>query len=337
MPDPGDTEERFRAYYQAALDKGADPLVLLFVMVILVGLFVLALKFWLDYRTKVARIRAGYSPEPDEERDSKSSQNTSTDVTALKLGLTKDLITEMLSPLLTLLADNTTAIRELAANLVVRDSDAVRASIDHTRVHRELMGDTGEIKQGLGGLADIFTSGYKSIMQTVVEAADSPIKVGVVFIDKEMKFRAWNREGAIIFGKGFDAEGKLSPLTSLGAAHSKGLGRNSDLETIIETAHDARERQIDVLELSVSGTDEGKWNWYLLAAFPFATSTLLLLLDIGDISRGALPKIVKTEVKSKNKDKNVKVVTPLPVEAVLPLVSLPQKKVSEIDEHDKTR
>ena len=57
MPDAGETADRFEAYYQAALDKGADPLILLFVIVILVGLLILGLKFWLDYRTTVARIR----------------------------------------------------------------------------------------------------------------------------------------------------------------------------------------------------------------------------------------------------------------------------------------
>ena len=84
-------------------------------------------------------------------------------------------------------------------------------------------------------------------------------------------------------------------------SHSKALGNNLDLSGIIDKAHSSSSYQSDVLELSIPGAEEGKWNWYLIAVLPFPTSTILLLLDIGDVSRGDLPEPNNVGNKKSNK------------------------------------
>ena len=337
MPNPGDTEERFRAYYEAALAKGADPLVLLFVMVIIIALLVLGLKFWLDYRTKIARIRAGYSPERDEDKDlppgATPPYGTQIDVSALKMELTRDIISEVMSPLLALIGDNiarltenTTAVRELASNLVSRDKEMFRVGEDNTKAYQELAQDAGLVKQELGGLTALFSSGYQKVVAQITEASQSPVNIGVAFLNKDMSFRAWNQEGGIIFGGVTDKDGKVLPPTISGASYNKGLGNNKNLKEVIKTAHKEKEKQVDILELSVPGTDEGKWNWYLLVVFPFIGSTLLLLMDVGDISRVELPDIVgqKKTVDKGSEGAVKKVVDPVT-----------ETKVEKVKEDDK--
>ena len=340
MPDPGDTEERFRAYYEAALAKGADPLVLLFVMVIIIALLVLGLKFWLDYRTKIARIRAGYSPERDEEKDlppgATPPYGTQIDVSALKMELTRDIISEVMSPLLALIGDNiarltenTTAVRELASNLVSRDKEMFRVGEDNSKAYQELAQDTGAVKQELGELTALFSSGYQKVVTQITKASQSPVSIGVAFLNKDMSFRAWNQEGGIIFGGAFDKDGKVLPPTISGASHNKGLGNNKNLREVIKTAHKEKEKQVDILELSVPGTDEGKWNWYLLVAFPFIGSTLLLLMDVGDISRAEFSDIVdQKKVVSKDSKSAIKEDLSLKVKPPVP-------KVEEAKKDDK--
>lgn len=303
MPGIEDTEERFRAYYQAALDKGADPLVLLFVVVLIIALLVLGLKFWLDYRTTVARIRAGYSPEPDEEKDipgdSTPPYGTQIDIAALRMELTKDIIAEVMSPLLALLGDNiarltenTNAVREMASNIVSREREMFRISEENAKVYKDFAESTETVNEGLGGLTSLFSSGYQKVVTQITKASQSPVNIGVVFLGKDMSFRAWNQEGGIIFGGATDKDGKILPPTISGASYNRGLGNNKDLKEVIKTAHSEKQKQVDILELSVPGADEGKWNWYLLVVFPFIGSTLLLLMDIGDVSRGQFPDIV---------------------------------------------
>ena len=337
MPNPGDTEERFRAYYEAALAKGADPLVLLFVMVIIIALLVLGLKFWLDYRTKIARIRAGYSPERDEDKDlppgATPPYGTQIDVSALKMELTRDIISEVMSPLLALIGDNiarltenTTAVRELASNLVSRDKEMFRVGEDNTKAYQGLAQDTGIVKHELGELTSLFSSGYQKVVTQITEASQSPVNIGVAFLNKDMSCRAWNQEGGIIFGGVTDKDGKVLPPTISGASYNKGLGNNKNLKEVIKTAHKEKEKQVDILELSVPGTDEGKWNWYLLVAFPFIGSTLLLLMDVGDISRVELPDIVgqKKTVDKGSEGAVKKVVDPVT-----------ETKVEKVKEDDK--
>jgi len=336
MPNPGDTEERFRAYYEAALAKGADPLVLLFVMVIIIALLVLGLKFVLDYRTKIARIRAGYSPERDEEKDltpgSTPPYGTQVDVAALKMELTRDIISEVMSPLLALIGDNiarltenTNAVRELASNLVSREQASFKASQDNIQVHQELVQESKNVKKGLGELTALFSSGYQRVVTQITQASQSPVNIGVVFLNKDMSFRAWNQEGGIIFGGATDKDGKVLPPTISGASYNKGLGNNKNLKEVIKTAHKEKEKQVDILELSVPGTDGGKWNWYLLVAFPFIGSTLLLLMDVGDISRGEFPETDQKKTASKGSEvPDKKAVT-----------SVAEVKVEKVKEDDK--
>ena len=298
MPDDEDivgTSEKLNAYYQAALEKGADPIVLMVVIILLVLLLVVGLKIYTDYRMRMARLRLGYSPEPGEERDSQKTDAQS-GATDAKSDIATEVIRETIAPLLTLIVDAVASIRELTAVIERRDSHLVerdrKLAVErqanqtaHTGFSQNVVEVKGDINRGIGDIMTLFKSGYESVIQQVLS---SRIRAGMVVLDKTQLVQAWNAEGMEIFGgKADDSDVIGQPI---GASHSKCLGSSLDLCGIVQQAHEKIVPQVDVLELSLPGAEEGKWNWYLMVVLPFPTTTILLLADIGDVSRSIMPK-----------------------------------------------
>jgi ubiquitin len=199
-------------------------------------------------------------------------------------------MTELFAPVIALSAENVTVARENAAAIsnlanIQEQSLKVNAKSDneHKQAHDGFQEGFKYAKKGIDKLERDMSTGHEEIIEKVL--ATSP-KFGVVILSKEGNLQAWNDEGKAIFGGSDDMLGK--PLTH---AHSKCLGKGDSLQDMLSSKSDDNKQYVDVLELSLPGADEGKWNWFLIHITKYTSVIVLLLLDIGDITRGK-PSIV---------------------------------------------
>jgi hypothetical protein len=298
MPDGEDivdASDRFNAYYQAALDKGADPLVLFLFIIVIVGLFVLGLWIWTQYRYKIRSLERGLLPDGTTMIGSQvSAQAAAADLSQMR----QEFITETLAPMMSLFVDNTAAIRELASAIKTRDETVDREESEHKKSHDYFVQKTHHFSKDLNKITDIVTKNSDTF-STMLTGTENLLKMGVMLFDTDYKLSGWNTISQKIVGKKGE-ESKIyigKSLAELGVFHTKCLGSNVGLTGFLQMAHKEMSSKIDILELSFSEVEKGEWNWYFALVLPFPKSVLLILMDVGDMTRTFLPEV--SDLRSK--------------------------------------
>lgn len=286
--DVNDAVDKFGAYYQAALDSGADPLILMLFVLILVGLFVLAIWIVVNYRIQVKRLQSGYSPEPGERRADMSGAVAGSSIDVVQWS--QQFMKETLTPLMTMFNNHTVAIQNLADSIAIKEKREETTTREHKSSHQFFTEKT----EALGGVLNAVKEKVEEnrrLYISLMEGTENLMKTGIMLLDSELKMVGWNKIGQIIAGK----KGEVSKdylgksLLELGVFHTKCLGTNTSLKTFISNTRERKSPGFDVLELSFSEVEKGEWNWYFLIVLPFSENNLLLLFDIGDMTRAFLP------------------------------------------------
>ncbi len=263
---------------------GVDPVAMLI-------LFLIGLYLWTNYRITMSRLKKKYRDEyghSDSDQQSTSGSGEGPLTAA-------DLI-----PFMNILSEYANAVKEMAGSLIANTSQLNTISDINAADHKTFRNEAVAIKSSIGSFNTALERNKQEILGSILGRTENVLRVGISLFDSNLNLIGWNKEGKDIFSsedkKATSMIGKR--IDSVGSSHRKCLGNNKPLAEVMEISKNTKKTQIDILELSVPSTDQGKWNWYLTFILPFLGSVMLLMLEVGDVHRGPIEKQSKTKLKT---------------------------------------
>ena len=279
-----DTATRFFSSLEKLAEAGADPVAM--AILFLIGLFIIT-----NYRITMAKMKKKFQYGESSEDDSASSSN-------------KPVTPVDLIPFMTILADYASSVEKLATAMIGNVAQLGSIKSDNETAHHLFKQEAVDIKSSVDVLNTTIVRTKEELMGVIIGKAENVLQVGIGLFDSSHNLIGWNGEGKEIFSNGSKKPENMlgKRVDSLGPTHTKCLGNNKTLFEVMEGSKKSGKTTIDILELSLSSSDDGKWNWYLTFVLPFLGSTMLLLLDVGDIHRGPIVKSPIIPVSEEKKE-----------------------------------